>query len=110
MIRTNTAREYCHLWHGGQWSSLYQFGSSGELTPENYIHYIWEIMRSLQQEFFAQHPSILNKGELKQLNGLKEFFEHRIQLATGQTVTYKKHHQYGYLYPVLEGHILKLPI
>lgn len=110
MIRTQTAQKICNSWHGGQWSALYQFASSSIFVPDNSIRYLWEIMQSLQCEWFSAHPVSLNKTENRELTQLKEYFEGQILANIGKVVEYKKHPVYGYLFPALEGFSINLPI
>ena len=110
MIRKETAQKICNSWHGGQWSALYQFGSSGVFVPDNSIRYLWEIMQDLQNEFFAPYPHELKNGEVKQLTQLKEYFEREIFIELGKLVEYKQHPLYGYKFPDIKGFSIKLPI
>jgi hypothetical protein len=110
MIRIETAKKICSSWHGGQWSALYQFASSGVFVPDNALRYVWEIMQDLQNQHFAPYPHDLKKGETKELTQLKEYFEGLILANIGLKVEYIKHSQYGYLYPSLPNYSINLPI
>ena len=99
MIRTQTAQKICNSWHGGQWSALYSFASTSFFYPEKSISYLWEIMQTLQNDFFAPCPRTLSKIEVKELSSLKQYFEGQIKRSTFLEIEYKKHPVYGYLYP-----------
>lgn len=99
MITTKTAQKIASSWHGGQWSALYSFASTGMVFPEKAIIYLWEIMQDLQNEFFARYPRTLSKTETKELKSLKEYFEGEIKRTTFLEIEYKKHPVYGYMYP-----------
>lgn len=99
MITTKTAQKIAASWHGGQWSALYSFTSTGFFFPEKAISYLWEVMKDLQNEFFAPCPRTLSKSEAKELNSLKEYFEGEIKRSTFLEIEYKKHPVYGYSYP-----------
>lgn len=60
-ISVQKAREIASHWHGGQWSALYQFASSGVVTKENLNRYFSEINSDLNG---ASHK---DKKELKSL-------------------------------------------
>lgn len=93
------AQIICSLWHGGQWSALYQFASSGLFHYPNVLRYLQEIETCLHPEY-ALHPQILSKKDSTQLTWLKSFF---IQLATanGYNIEFKEHSTYGYYIPYL---------
>ena len=59
---TNKAKRIASEWHGGQWSSLYQFASSGEFNHENVLRYFQEIEHSLHPEYLL-HPGFLTKKD-----------------------------------------------
>lgn len=99
MITLKTAQKIASNWHGGQYSALYQFASSGYFVAENSILYLWEIMQDLQNEYFAPCPRTLTNTEVKELNNLKNYFEAEIKRATFLEIEYKKHPVYGYQYP-----------
>lgn len=46
-ITKEKARQIASNWHGGQWSGLYQFSSSGIYVSENHDRYIREVERDL---------------------------------------------------------------
>ena len=46
-ITKEKARQIASNWHGGQWSGLYQFASSGIYVSENHDRYIREVERDL---------------------------------------------------------------
>ena len=97
IISKNKAKEICSLWHGGQWSNLYQFASSGVFIGPNCLKYLKEIQECLEPEFYL-HPATLSKKNERELNSLKNFFEFKCR-EMGIVITWQKHSIYGYLIP-----------
>ena len=100
IISKDKAQILCNEWHGGQWSALYQFGSSKVWAAENALRYTWEVMQDLQQEYFATYPQILSKKTVKELNQLLDFFLFKA-MENKTPVLLVPHNQYGYKYPIL---------
>lgn len=98
-ITTETAQQTCAAWHGGQWSSLYQFASSGQYYLPNALRYLQEIEDCLHPEY-ALHPGTLSKKDERELNKLKLFFIGMGE-ADGLQFEYKTQPTYGYLIPYL---------
>lgn len=98
-MKKQTAVKICSHWHGGQWSAIYQYCSSGEFHAPNVLRYLQEIERDLHPEYDL-HPSALSKKDLTDLTGLKKYF---IQLAAknGYEIAFKEHTLYGYLIPYI---------
>lgn len=94
-----TAVKLAAKWHGGQWSALYQFASSGEYLIENHLRYLREIEDSLHPEYNL-HPGTLNKRNEKELNGMKSFF---IEAGGKQRIKteYHNHPVYGFPIPFI---------
>jgi len=90
------AQEIANYWHGGQWSALYQFTSSGVFMPENSERYLSELWDCLQPEF-ALHPGELSQKNEKELKSLFRWFAFKCTEIGIKTET-KKHELYGYNY------------
>ena len=86
-------------WHGGQWSALYQFASSGIYVIENHLRYLQEIEDCLHPEY-ALYPGTLSKKDEGNLIGLKWFFI-RMGERNGIKTEYHQHLIYGYLIPFI---------
>lgn len=99
MIRNTTARRIANDWHGGGWSALFQFGSSGIYLLENHLRYLQEVERDLHPEYDL-HPSELTKKEERDLNALKDFFISQ-GMDNGVITVWEKHETYGYMIPYL---------
>lgn len=97
MMRLNTAVKISSNWHGGQWSALYQFASSGVYVVENHLRYLQEIESDLHPEYNL-HPGKLSKKDEGNLTGLKWFFI-RMGEKNGIKTGYNKHKLYGYEIP-----------
>lgn len=100
IISKDKAQQLCNEWHGGQWSALYQFGSSKVWDIANTLRYVWEIQQDLQQEFFAAYPQILSKKTVRELTQLRDFFMFKA-VENNVPVVLVKHDLYGYEYPLL---------
>jgi hypothetical protein len=96
-ITTNRAKEICDMWHGGQWSALYQFASSGVYTAENHLRYLQEIESDLHPEYNL-YPGSLSKRNERELNSLKKFFINT-GVKNGIYTEYAVHPVYGYNIP-----------
>lgn len=99
MIRINTARNICANWHGGQWSALYSFSSTGIYFLEYALKYLREIEDCLHPEY-KLYPGTLTKGQEIELTKLKAFFTNEGK-KTGLIFEYHKHEIYGYLIPYI---------
>ncbi len=98
-ITIKRAQKICSNWHGGQWSSFYQFASSGVFTVENVLRYLQECEDCLHPEY-ALHPSILSGKDAKELNSLKRFFILTAQ-ANNIVINFRQHPVYGYEIPFI---------
>ena len=67
IIRKKRAIEICSHWHGGQWSALYSFCSTGRYIDKKYSDYLSEIKENNPQK-------VKEKAEL---NSLKRFFDYK---------------------------------
>ncbi|HTF27217.1 MAG TPA: hypothetical protein VK625_00155 [Flavitalea sp.] len=111
-MRHKTALRISNSWHGGQWSALYQFSSSGEWLIDNHLRYLQEVQACLEPEYFAAHPAELTQKDKNELTGLLNYFIGRGEHYAIKT-EFKKHSVYGYTVPVLTssptcvGHITK---
>ncbi len=61
------AIELAAAWHGGQWSALYSFASSGKFIPNLYKRYLSEI---------SENKTTSNKYQLE-LKKLKKWFDYK---------------------------------
>jgi len=100
MIRPKTAQKLCASWHGGQWSALYQFASSGIYVPENHLLYLKELEFNYHSEAFAINSEEfeLTKTEEQELEKLINFFIKKGE-EIGIETTWQKHHLYDYKMP-----------
>lgn len=88
-------------WHGGNWSALYQFGSSGLYHAENHLRYLQEVEDCLHPEYHLL-PGYNTQAADKELNQLKRFFTKNGELH-GIKTTWKQHPVYGYNIPVVSS-------
>jgi hypothetical protein len=54
LLSKDKAREVASDWHGGQWSALYQFASSGEYVPGYQKKYLFEIAENIPLASYTQ--------------------------------------------------------
>jgi hypothetical protein len=67
-ITTKTAQAIAADWHGGQWTALYAFASSGQLQAAQEPLCLAEIAENLSN-------SPISPVQFKRLQSLKRFFE-----------------------------------
>jgi hypothetical protein len=103
IISKNRAKEICSNWHNGQWSALYQFGSSGVFLIESTLIYLKEVQECLEPEYNL-HPSSLSKAHEKELNSLKNFFLFKAR-EVGLIIEFNKHNIYGYQIPCIKENL-----
>ena len=103
IISKDRARHIANLWHGGQWSPLYQFASSGEYIPSQHLQYLKEVYSNIENEYYAPYPQLLTKKELSELKSLLKWFEYKGK-ENGIHTEYVKSKHYGYTKPV--GHVV----
>jgi hypothetical protein len=103
VICKDRAKEICNAWHGGQWSALYQFGSSGIFIPENILKYLKEVQENREPEYNL-HPGTISIKADKELKSLIRFFEFKA-FEEGIKIEWVKHSQYGYLIPYIAENI-----
>lgn len=72
MITLKTAKAIAAEWHGGQWSALYAFASSGVINAAQEPHCLSEIENEL-------NSTELVAGQRRRLERLKEFINDKIQ-------------------------------
>ena len=101
-MRTSTAIKLSAQWHNGQWSSLYQFASSGVYLMANCLRYLQEVESCLHPEYNL-YPGFLNKKDEKDLNNLKQYFIREAKRICDIDIQYSQHPVYGYLIPFLAG-------
>lgn len=99
ILSKDRAKEICSNWHGGQWSSLYQFASSGVYLVENHLKYLKETQECREPEYYL-HPGTISKKDDKELKKLIAFFEYKGQ-ENGITTEWHKHSDYGYMIPYI---------
>lgn len=109
MLRNKTASKICSYWHSGQWSSFYQFSSSGVFVPENCLRYLQECEDNLHSHEMALHPYVISKKDEKELTQLKDFFIQKCE-SIGIEIEYKKHELYGYLIPTIKNNPQQIEI
>lgn len=85
-ITSNRAQEIASNWHGGQWSALYQFASSGKYLVENHLLYLEEIIQEIHRPETALKPFFRSKKDQAELNSLKLWFEQYAVRYNVQTV------------------------
>jgi len=97
MIRNVIAQKIAASWHGGQWSALYQFASSGTYLVENHLRYLQEVETELHPEYNLL-PGTLPKAQEKELNRLRRYF---ISMGEkkGIGTNWEVHSLYGYNIP-----------
>lgn len=94
-IKKETAIKTSSAWHGGQWSPLYQFASSGIFLPEQSKQYLNDIQRCLETEYYL-HPVELSKKDRSDLTKLKTYFKEESK-KHGITFAEYRHKIYGYI-------------
>lgn len=62
MKRLEQIKNVCTHWHGGQWSALYQFASSGTFVPGNILRYLKELQECREPEYNL-HPGTISKRD-----------------------------------------------
>ncbi len=100
LISKNRCIEICTSWHGGQWSALYQFLSSGVYMPENHLKYLKELQECREPEYYL-HPGTISKKNDAELNSAQRWFIYKgteIGIKTG----WIDHPVYGYKIPTTE--------
>lgn len=98
-ITAERARAIASQWHGGQWSALYQFASSGIFHVPNTLKYFQELEFDLEPEFWNAKEVTRTKKDLKELNSLKKYL---LQLAAENAVPVEfEKSNYGYQIPYL---------
>ena len=105
-ISKNKAMQICSEWHGGQWSKLYSYASSGEYVESYTLHYLQEIAQNLLSGEYALYPYTLPKYQIKELSQLKRYFTN-LANKLGHSIYYVKHSIYGYNVPCSETIYLK---
>jgi len=103
-IKLERAKEITTHWHGGQWSALYQFGSSGVYDTKNALRYLHEVQYGcIDYCEYALHPFTHTQKDLRELNSLLQFFLRSAEL-NGIGIVWHDHPQYGYKVPFIYGH------
>lgn len=100
LITIDRAKQITGNWHGGQWSALYSFASTGRFAVEHTLQYFKDIETALRPDF-ALHPgSLFPKKSERELNSLKKFMLNEAR-ENGYPVEFEPHKVYGYLIPYL---------
>jgi hypothetical protein len=110
-MRTITSQrciEICIHWHGGQWSALYQFLSSGVYMPENHLRYLKELQECREPEY-APYPGAIGKKDDAQLHSAISYFT-KIGKRNGIQIRWEKHPIYGYQIPWIVENARNHPI
>lgn len=99
--RNEQVRNLCATWHGGQWSALYQFCSSGVYMVENHLRYLKELQECREPEFYL-HPGTISKKDDNQLRAAQNYF---IQQGAkiGINTYWGNHNLYWYKIPFCTG-------
>ena len=98
MKRVKQVQNVCAAWHGGQWSALYQFASSGIYLPENHLRYLKELQECREPEYYL-HPGTISKKDDKTLQAAQNFFLKEGRKIGGIVTDWKSHPVYGYQIP-----------
>lgn len=101
-ISQTHALNLCAAWHGGQWSALYQFASSGKYLIENHLRYLQEITQDEEIEYFAAIPPRRTKKDYAELARMRRFFEAKGRENSIGTV-WHTHPDYGYKIPFVSN-------
>lgn len=81
MIKHETAIKIAANWHGGQWSQLYSFASSGSLSPEYSLWIIEEVTQEILKPETALKPFERSKKDSNELLKLRDYLPGRLFLA-----------------------------
>lgn len=73
-MKNETAKRIASNWHGGQWSALYSFASSGQLDVETSLIIVEEVTQEILQPELALRPFFRSKKEQNELIKLRQFF------------------------------------
>jgi len=101
------AQQIASNWHGGQWSNLYQFASSGVIIKENILLYIQECIDCLNHQEHAPTPYSLPIKQQKELESLISYFKRQ---DTGINIIESKHSFYGYRIITTDALNVNLPV
>jgi hypothetical protein len=100
--RKEWAKKIAGYWHGGQWSTLYQFASSGIYMIENALLYLVEIQREIELPEYALRPFDRSKKDANQLLSLKKYFEDQAK-KEGINITWQSWKAYGTMWPITDS-------
>jgi hypothetical protein len=95
--RKEQVQKVCADWHGGQWSALYQFASSGIYLPTKHLYYLKELQECREPEYYL-HPTVLAKRENDRLQAAQNYFVSEGKKHSIVT-DWKRHKVYGYEIP-----------
>ena len=98
-ITNKKAIELCRLWHGGQWSALYQFSSSGMIIKQNALWYIEEILQEMYKPETSLIPFIRSQKDRNELIKLKNYFLNKLD-KINISISFKNDF-YGFPFPYL---------
>jgi hypothetical protein len=99
MKRKEQIQKTCAEWHGGQWSALYQFCSSGVYLVENHLRYLKELQECREPEYYL-HPGTISKADDKRLQSAQKYFTEQGK-KIGVVTDWKRHKLYGYEIPFI---------
>lgn len=99
VISEKRALEIAGQWHGGQWSALYSFASSGEMFTQFSLEYINECVNNIQSEYHTSKSVYQSEKDKRELKSLIRFFLKFLQDAVN--IEFVIHPNYGYTFPQL---------
>ena len=100
-ISKQRAQEIASWWHGGQWSALYSFCSTGIFCIEHSLQYFKEIYSDIEAEYFSAHEVNRTQKQIRELNQLKRYLLKVAQAEHGLEIEFYKDQKYGYTVPYL---------
>ena len=110
-ITEQRAKEICDAWHGGQWSAIYQYASSGIFVRDNALRYVMEVLKDMYPEYWCAWETDVPTKDMRELRSLVRYFI-KVARENDIPITLEKHPVYGYEFPVTTANIepLKLPV
>ncbi len=93
-ITKDRAQKLCAEWHGGQWSALYSYASTGIYFREYALKYLQEIQQEIERPEYAPVPFGRPQYQQRELLKLKTYFENQ-----GVQIEWGEHPVYGYQIP-----------
>ena len=100
-ITKQRAQEIASWWHGGQWSALYSFTSTGTFFLEHALQYFKEIYSDIEAEYFNAREINRTQKDIRELNQLKNYLLKVAEAEHGLIIEFHKDQKYGYTVPYL---------